>query len=86
MAIVPAILARLSPEDLRGTYQGVNHAGWGLGKVAGPALGGLVLARLGEPALWGGAAALGLGVALVVVGLRLGESRPTEPPPEAAGA
>lgn len=80
--LVPAMIARLAPEALRGTYQGVNHAGWGLAKVVGPALGGLVLERVSEAALWGGAFWLSVITALVLLWLRPG----TEPRPLAEAA
>lgn len=73
--LVPAIVARLAPEALRGTYQGVQQSGWGLAKMLGPALGGVVLAQLGEAALWGGGLAVALLVAAMILALRLGAPR-----------
>ena len=69
LPVVPTIVARLSPAALRGSYQGVYHASWGLSKMIGPALGGLVLARASSDALWGGAAALALVAAGVLAAL-----------------
>ncbi|MEM1056991.1 MAG: MFS transporter [Bacteroidota bacterium] len=75
LPIVPVVVARLAPEALRGTYQGVSQAGWGLAHMTGPVLGGLVLARLGDAALWGCALALSLVAALGVLLFRLGTDR-----------
>ena len=66
LPVVPTIVARLAPVELRGSYQGVYHASWGLAKAIGPALGGLVLAGAGAAALWLGAGALA-GLAAVVL-------------------
>ncbi|MEM6326091.1 MAG: MFS transporter, partial [Bacteroidota bacterium] len=72
LPIVPVVVARLAPDALRATYQGVSQAGWGLSHMLGPALGGIVLARLGEHVLWSGGAALTLAVALGIGLFRLG--------------
>jgi len=69
LPIVPTLVARLAPADLRGSYQGVYHAAWGMAKMIGPALGGLVLAGAGAAALWLGAGALAGVAALVLVAL-----------------
>ena len=69
LPVVPTIVSRLAPEDLRGSYQGVYHAAWGLSKMVGPALGGLVLASASAGALWGGASALALVSAGVLAAL-----------------
>jgi predicted MFS family arabinose efflux permease len=66
LPVVPTVVSRLAPVHLRGSYQGVYHAGWGLAKMLGPLLGGLVLAGFGAMTLWLGAAGL---VALAAVGL-----------------
>ena len=66
LPIVPTLVSRLAPDGLRGSYQGVYHGAWGLAKMLGPVLGGLVLAGSGAAALWLGAAAL---VALAAAGL-----------------
>lgn len=68
--IVPTIISRLAPVHLRGSYQGVYHASWGLAKTLGPALGGLVLSGYGASALWGGASALGLVAAVTLLALQ----------------
>jgi MFS family permease len=53
-AATPAIVAELAPVTQRGTYQGTYQLAWGTALVVAPALGSLVLARLGSAALWGG--------------------------------
>ena len=75
LPIVPAIVAGLAPADLRGTYQGVHQSGWGAAHMAGPILGGLVLARGGATALWLSGAALCLAAAAGILALRLGDDR-----------
>lgn len=69
LPIVPTIVARLSPVELRGSYQGVYHASWGGAKMLGPALGGLVFAAYGSSVLWAGAAGLVAVAALVLAAL-----------------
>ena len=66
LPVVPTLVAGLAPVELRGSYQGVYHAAWGLAKAVGPGLGGVVLAGAGATALWTGAAGV---VALAAVGL-----------------
>ncbi len=73
LPIVPALVAARAPASLRGTYQGVYQSGWGLAHTVGPVAGGQVLARFGADALWGGCLALGLGAAVAIVLLRLGD-------------
>lgn len=75
LPFVSVVVARLAPDDLRATYQGVGQASWGLAHMLGPALGGLVLARLGEAALWGGGWALVMAAALGILAYRLGAER-----------
>jgi MFS family permease len=57
--IAPAIVADLAPVDLRGLYQGIFNAAWGLSLFTGPLLGGWVFQHLGAQALWAGCFALG---------------------------
>ncbi|MEW5941704.1 MAG: MFS transporter [Chloroflexota bacterium] len=68
-AVAPAIVADLSPIELRGLFQGVFGAAWGLAAFLGPMLGGWVYERYGSSALWGGCFALGCLVALGYLGL-----------------
>jgi MFS family permease len=56
----PAIVADLSPIDLRGLFQGVYGASWGLAAFLGPLLGGWIYQNLGPQALWFGCFGLGL--------------------------
>jgi MFS family permease len=58
-AIAPTIVADLSPPDLRGLYQGVFGAAWGLSLFTGPLLGGWVFQHLGAKVLWTGCLAVG---------------------------
>lgn len=63
-AVAPTIIANLSPMELRGLYQGIFGAAWGLALLVGPLLGGWVFERLSPAGLWLGCALLGLLVAL----------------------
>jgi MFS family permease len=62
--IAPAIVADLSPVELRGTFQGVFGAAYGLAAFVGPIIGGWVFENLGPNALWAGAFALGCVISL----------------------
>jgi MFS family permease len=62
--VAPAIVADLAPVDLRGLYQGVFNAAWGLSFFTGPVIGGWVFEHLGAKALWAGCFALGCLLAL----------------------
>ncbi|MBO0783438.1 MAG: MFS transporter, partial [Ktedonobacteraceae bacterium] len=53
------MIARLSPSHLRGTYQGIYSLARGLSAFIAPALGGLILDRLGASILWNGCFILG---------------------------
>jgi MFS family permease len=64
----PTLVAELAPVHQRGLYQGTYQLGWGLSSTLAPALGSLVLARLGSTALWLGC----LGLCFVAAGLHLG--------------
>jgi MFS family permease len=59
-----ALIAELSPVELRGRYQGVNSLSWSAGAALAPIVGGLVQQHLGNAALWLGCAAVGALVAL----------------------
>ncbi|HSN90874.1 MAG TPA: MFS transporter [Anaeromyxobacteraceae bacterium] len=58
-----ALVAHLSPAARRGQYQGAYSMGWGIAFALGPALGSLVLDRLGGTVLWIGCAVLGVATA-----------------------
>ena len=83
LPVVPTLVSGLSPVHVRGSYQGLYHASWGLAKMIGPAAGGLVLASAGAGALWTGAALLVGLAALALAGLgpelrrRLGAPSPS---------
>ena len=53
-AVAPALIADLSPIELRGLYQGIFGSAWGLSFFIGPMLGGWVYEHLGPIALWSG--------------------------------
>ncbi len=57
--VAPAIIADLSPMDLRGFYQGIYGSAWGLSFLIGPVLGGWVFEFLGSVSLWFGCFLLG---------------------------
>lgn len=63
-AIAPTLIADLAPVDLRGSYQGGFQLSWGTASLFGPALGSLVLGRLGGRALWGLCLLLGVASAI----------------------
>jgi MFS family permease len=67
--LAPAIFADLSPPELRGLYQGVFGAAWGLSLFTGPLLGGWVYQHLGGTVLWGGCLVLGALLSLGYLGL-----------------
>jgi MFS family permease len=57
--VAPAVVADLSPVDMRGLYQGVFGAAWGLALFTGPVLGGWVYENMGPATLWTGCLILG---------------------------
>lgn len=63
-AVTPALVADLAPPELRGSYQGGFQLCWGAASLLGPALGSLVLGRLGGRALWGLCLVLGAASAI----------------------
>lgn len=63
-AVAPSIVADLSPVELRGLYQGVFGAAWGLALFIAPMLGGWVFERFSPSGLWFACAVLGSVVAL----------------------
>ncbi len=58
-AVLPALIADLSPVELRGLYQGISGSAWGLAYFIGPVLGGWTYEHLGPTALWLGCFLLG---------------------------
>jgi MFS family permease len=63
-SIAPAVIADLSPVELRGLYQGIFGSAWGLAYFLGPLAGGWIYDHFGSNALWGGCFALGLVIAI----------------------
>ncbi len=62
-SVAPTIIADLSPIELRGLYQGIFGAAWGLAYFIGPLAGGWVYENLGSSALWIGCLILGIVIA-----------------------
>lgn len=62
-SVGPTIIADLSPVELRGLYQGIFGAAWGLSFFIGPLAGGWVYENLGSDTLW-----IGCLIAGVVIG------------------
>jgi MFS family permease len=58
-AVSPTIIADLSPVELRGLYQGIFGAAWGLSYFIGPLGGGWVFEHWGSEALWIGCLIIG---------------------------
>jgi MFS family permease len=63
-AVAPAIIADLSPVELRGLYQGIFGSAWGLAFFIGPLVGGWVFEHIGKNVLWGGCLILGIVLAV----------------------
>jgi len=59
-SVAPAIIADLSPVELRGLYQGIFGSAWGLAFFIGPLAGGWVYEHLGSNTLWAGCFVLGV--------------------------
>lgn len=70
-AIAPVVVSELSPPDMRGLYQGIFGSMWGLAFFIGPVVGGLVYQELGQGALWAGAFAIGIVLALGYLALAI---------------
>jgi MFS family permease len=66
--IVAPLVAGLAPDELRGRYLAVSAFSWQLGFIAGPGLGGLLLATSTQ-ALWPVAAGICLAAAAGVLAL-----------------
>ena len=69
-SVAPAIVADLSPIDLRGLYQGIFGAAWGLAYFVGPLVGGWVYENVGSDTLWIGCLIVGILVAFCYFALR----------------
>jgi MFS family permease len=63
LPVSSALVADLSPADLRGRYQGAFGLSFGAALFLAPVLGSLVMQRFGSAALWTASLALGLAVA-----------------------
>jgi MFS family permease len=72
MPLGPLIVARMAPDDLRGSYQGAYGLAWALAATIGPAAGGYVLDRFGSETLWLGC--LVIGIVAAAGFLRMGEA------------
>jgi len=68
-SVGPTIIADLSPIDLRGLYQGIFGAAWGLAYFAGPLVGGWVYENLGANTLWVSCLATGIIIAFCYLAL-----------------
>ncbi len=83
-SVAPAIVADLSPIDLRGLYQGIFGAAWGLAYFLGPLVGGWIYENLGSNALWIGCLIVGIVLALCYYALSSTATRhgqKSNPPP-----
>ena len=69
-SVAPAIIADLSPPDLRGLYQGIYGAAWGLALFFGPLAGGWVFEHQGKNRLWFGCLILGIVISFGYLSLR----------------
>jgi MFS family permease len=70
-SVAPAIIADLSPVDLRGLYQGIFGSAWGLAYFLGPLVGGWIFDRLGSDILWLLCLVLGIIIAICYYALRV---------------
>ena len=59
-SVSPTIIADLSPVELRGLYQGIFGAAWGLAYFIGPLAGGWIYEHVGSDALWVGCLIVGV--------------------------
>lgn len=63
--VVPTLVADLAPRSLRGSYQGAFQLSWGAASLLGPAVGGIIMGRLGSQTLWGLCAGIGVVAAIL---------------------
>ncbi|MGW4158349.1 MDR family MFS transporter [Streptomyces sp. NPDC004788] len=80
-----ALVARISPDHLRGRYQGLFQVAWTGAAVVAPLVGGGAIEAWGVAPLWTGCLVVGLGAAAAQVYIGTGlsrraEERPAEPP------
>ena len=68
-SVAPTIIADLSPVAVRGLYQGIFGAAWGLSYFIGPLAGGWVYENLGSNALWIGCLITGIVLAFCYLAL-----------------
>jgi MFS family permease len=68
-SVSPTIIADLSPVDLRGLYQGIFGAAWGLSYFIGPLAGGWIFDHWGSNTLWAGCLMIGIMIALCYLAL-----------------
>ena len=68
-SVSPTIIADLSPVELRGLYQGIFGAAWGLSYFIGPLAGGWIFEHWGSNALWVGCLVIGLVIAFCYLAL-----------------
>lgn len=68
-SVGPTIIADLSPIDLRGLYQGIFGAAWGLSYFLGPLVGGWVFENIGANILWFGCLITGIMIAFCYLAL-----------------
>ena len=68
-SVSPTIIADLSPIDLRGLYQGIFGAAWGLSYFIGPLAGGWTYDLWGSNALWMGCLVIGIIISLCYLAL-----------------
>lgn len=68
-SVSPTIIADLSPVELRGLYQGIFGAAWGLSYFIGPLAGGWVYEHWGSNTLWVGCLIIGFIIALCYLSL-----------------
>lgn len=74
-SVAPAIIADLSPLDLRGLYQGIFGAAWGLAFFIGPLAGGWTYENLGSNVLWASCLVLGFVLASCYMALSVPAKR-----------
>lgn len=74
-SVSPTIIADLSPVELRGLFQGIFGAAWGLSYFLGPLLGGWIYEQWGSDTLWVGCLVLGFVITICYLALRVPAQR-----------